>query len=289
MSCCAGVMPRLRAVSGNRIARTLVGVLVGMVLGVVELAFLCLAWPTSLIAATRPAADRGLARLVALERARLARWLGHDTTRTAGGYGFLAARAALGVLGGYGCAAGLFLGGLLLFGGLWDLLWGESEAVPVNLPGVKLVTTSGILGLTSAGALLALVTLGVLAVGAVARRLADHFLGPGRQELMRRRIAELTATRAGIVRAVDDERRRIERDLHDGVQQRGWRWPCCSAVPSTAPTRPGPPSWWARPTPSRVGSSTSYAVWPGGSIRPHSTSWACAPRSRASPNGRACR
>lgn len=221
MSCCAGVTPRLRAVSGNRAARTLVGVLAGMVLGVVELAFLCLAWPASLVAATRPAADRGLARLTALERARLARWLGHDTTRAAGGYGFLAARAALGVLGGYGCAAGLFLGGLLLFGGLWDLLWGESEAVPVNLPGVKLVTTGGILGLTGAGALLALVTVGVLAVGAAERRLADHFLGPGRQELMRRRIAELTATRAGIIRAVDDERRRIERDLHDGVQQRG--------------------------------------------------------------------
>ncbi|GII32840.1 ATPase [Planotetraspora mira] len=214
-------MPRLRTVSGTRVARTLVGVIAGMALGVVELLFLCVAWPASLIPATRPAADRGLARLLALERARLSTWLDHDTISAGGGYGFLGARAALGVLAGYGCAAGLFLSGLLLFGGSWDLLWGEPEAVPVNLPGVKVITNSAILVLTTAALLLVLIVLGAVAVAAAERRLADHLLGPGRQELMRRRIAELTATRSGIVRAVDDERRRIERDLHDGVQQRG--------------------------------------------------------------------
>ncbi|MER6945841.1 histidine kinase [Nonomuraea sp. NPDC000554] len=207
--------------SAKRIGRTLVGVLVGMLLGAVELAFLAVAWPARLISAARPAADRGLAGLVALERARLATWLDHDTPQTGGGYGFLAARAALGVVGGYGCAVGLFVGGLLLFGGVWDLSWGESESVPLNLPGVRLVTSSGVLGLTSAAVVLTLVALGVFAVGAAERRLADNLLGPGSQELMRRRIAELTATRSGIVKAVDDERRRIERDLHDGVQQRG--------------------------------------------------------------------
>ncbi|GAA3509004.1 hypothetical protein GCM10023075_69460 [Streptosporangium album] len=116
---------------------------------------------------------------------------------------------------------GCFFSGLLLFGGVWDIVMGETEAVPVNLPGVKVITNSGILRLTTAGFLLVLIVLGVIAVGVAERRLADHFLGPGGQELMRRRIAELTATRSGIVRAVDDERRRIERDLHDGVQQRG--------------------------------------------------------------------
>ncbi|MEV8630264.1 histidine kinase [Streptosporangium sp. NPDC051023] len=215
--------------SGNRIARTLAGVLAGMVLGIVELVFLCVAWPAWLLPAVRPAADRGLARLMTLERARLARWLDHDTTRwpehgterPGGGYGFIAVRAPLGVLAGYGCAAGLFLTGLFLFGGLWDLAGGGSQAVAVNLPGVRLVTSSGVLGLTGAVVLLVLVVLGILATGIAERRLADHFLGPGEQEMMRRRIAELTATRSGIVRAVDDERRRIERDLHDGVQQRG--------------------------------------------------------------------
>ncbi|MER7762488.1 histidine kinase [Streptomyces sp. NPDC097619] len=37
---------------------------------------------------------------------------------------------------------------------------------------------------------------------------------------MRRRIDEPATSRAAVVRAVDAERRRIERDLHDGVQQR---------------------------------------------------------------------
>ncbi|WP_228639258.1 histidine kinase [Microtetraspora sp. AC03309] len=202
--------------SSNRVARVLTGVLAGMALGVAELAFLCLAWPASVIPAARPAVSRAVARFMAVERARL----GHGAAQ-AGGHGFLAARAALGVLGGYVSVAGLFISGLFLFGGLWDLASGESDRVPLEFPGVRLVTSSWVLGLTGGVVLLALVALWILAVGAAERRLADHVLGPGRQELMRRRIAELTATRSGIVRAVDDERRRIERDLHDGVQQRG--------------------------------------------------------------------
>ncbi|WP_406313632.1 histidine kinase [Streptosporangium sp. NBC_01639] len=206
--------------SANRVARTLLGALAGMALGVVELAFLCLVWPAAVLPVARPAVGRVAARLMAAERTRLALWLDHDTTRT-GGHGFLAARAALGVLGGYVCAAGLFVSGLFLFGGLWDLVSGESESVPLEFPGVKLITSSWALGLTTGVVLLLLVVLWILAVGAVERRLAARLLGPDGPELMRRRIAELTATRSGIVRAVDDERRRIERDLHDGVQQRG--------------------------------------------------------------------
>ncbi|MEV4174110.1 sensor histidine kinase [Nonomuraea sp. NPDC049709] len=207
--------------SGSRIVRVPAGVLLGMALGLAELAFLCVAGPASLVPALRPVVARGLAGLTALERARLSTWLGHDTTRRDGGYAFLAARAVLGLVGGYACAAALFLTGLLLFGGTWDLLWGEPEPVPVELPGVKIVTDSGVLGLTGGIGLLAVTVFMILAFAALERRLAEHFLGPGSQELMRRRIAELTATRSGIVRAVDDERRRIERDLHDGVQQRG--------------------------------------------------------------------
>jgi signal transduction histidine kinase len=37
---------------------------------------------------------------------------------------------------------------------------------------------------------------------------------------LRARVEELRASRARIVRAGDDERRRLERDLHDGAQQR---------------------------------------------------------------------
>ncbi|MGW3342045.1 sensor histidine kinase [Nonomuraea rubra] len=207
--------------SGTRIARLLAGVLLGTALGLAELVFLAVAAPAALIPALRPAAARGLARLTALERARLSGWLGHEPARHDGGYAYLTARAALGVLGGYTCASTLFLTVLLLFGGAWDLIWGDSEQVPLELPGVKLVTSGGALGITAGLALLGVLVLMVAAVAALDRRLAAHFLGPTGEELMRRRIAELTETRSGIVRAVDDERRRIERDLHDGVQQRG--------------------------------------------------------------------
>lgn len=43
-------------------------------------------------------------------------------------------------------------------------------------------------------------------------------VGPREAEL-ERVVASLTLDRATLVRAIDDERRRIERDLHDGVQQ----------------------------------------------------------------------
>ncbi|MEV5890566.1 sensor histidine kinase [Nonomuraea fuscirosea] len=208
---------------GGQIARMAAGVLVGTALGLAELAFLCASAPASLVPALRPALARGRARLTALERARLSRWLDLDQEQGTrdGGYTFLAARATLALLGGYVCASTLFLACLLLGGGAWDLIRDRTEPVPLNLPGVKLVTSSGIVGLTTGAVLLAVLVLMVAAVAALERRLAARFLGPGRQELMRRRIAELTATRSGIVRAVDDERRRIERDLHDGVQQRG--------------------------------------------------------------------
>ncbi|MER6506286.1 histidine kinase [Nonomuraea sp. NPDC001636] len=216
-----GPMPDNRENPGSRAVKALAGVLAGMALGVVELAFLCVAWPAWLVPAARPLARRGAARLMALERARLTRWFGHPAPTRDGGYAYLAARAALGVLGGYGCAVALFVGGLLLGGGAWDLITGGSDPVPVELPGVRIVTTGGMLGLTGGVALLTVTALLALAAGVLERRMAAHFLGPGGRELMRRRIAELTATRSGIVRAVDDERRRIERDLHDGVQQRG--------------------------------------------------------------------
>jgi signal transduction histidine kinase len=51
---------------------------------------------------------------------------------------------------------------------------------------------------------------------AAARRL----LGPGRAEELALRVETLARTREQLVAAADSERRRIERDLHDGVQQR---------------------------------------------------------------------
>jgi signal transduction histidine kinase len=45
-------------------------------------------------------------------------------------------------------------------------------------------------------------------------------LGPGPNDVLNRRVQTLTRSRDEVVAAADAERRRIERDLHDGAQQR---------------------------------------------------------------------
>jgi signal transduction histidine kinase len=47
-----------------------------------------------------------------------------------------------------------------------------------------------------------------------------RLLGPGPSEELRQRVERLSRSRSELVAAADTERRRIERDLHDGVQQR---------------------------------------------------------------------
>jgi signal transduction histidine kinase len=49
---------------------------------------------------------------------------------------------------------------------------------------------------------------------------ARALLGPGRSEELAQRVESLARSRADLVAAADAERRRIERDLHDGAQQR---------------------------------------------------------------------
>jgi signal transduction histidine kinase len=51
-------------------------------------------------------------------------------------------------------------------------------------------------------------------------RAAGALLGPSRAEELEHRVEQLAKTRAGAVDAADAERRRLERDLHDGTQQR---------------------------------------------------------------------
>jgi signal transduction histidine kinase len=89
--------------------------------------------------------------------------------------------------------------------------------LPLGLVGVWDLT--GVLTVLASAALLAApwVARGVArADTAVARAL----LGPSRSEKLSARVATLSRSRADIIAATDAERRRIERDLHDGAQQR---------------------------------------------------------------------
>ncbi|WP_458336916.1 hypothetical protein [Streptomyces sp. 372A] len=62
---------------------------------------------------------------------------------------------------------------------------------------------------------------GLFSLAALDARLTRECYGPGERESLRRRIGEPAASRAAVVRAVDRQRRRVERDLHDGVP-RSW-------------------------------------------------------------------
>ncbi|MEU8682425.1 sensor histidine kinase [Streptomyces sp. NPDC048611] len=70
--------------------------------------------------------------------------------------------------------------------------------------------------------LLALATVPALAAGLVRLEIlvGRAVLGVSRSDELARRVEDLTESRAGAVDAADAERRRIERDLHDGAQQR---------------------------------------------------------------------
>jgi signal transduction histidine kinase len=124
--------------------------------------------------------------------------------------------------------------GLVSFAGVlaWVFCWAMG-AVLVTLPAsAVLVTHRGELAAHTSGpvAFAALSTLGIvlflvapwLARGTVALdvALARTLLQPSDREELTRRVEALSASRAGAVDAADAERRRIERDLHDGAQQR---------------------------------------------------------------------
>jgi len=163
--------------------------------------------------ARRAAVERieiGARHLVEVERWRLSTFLNSEVAADYGGrqaVRYLALRWAVGMLGGFVL---LLFGWGVLAGGVWvwEALHGEST--PLTLLGQLVL---GLVGLF-------LVMRGVTGTVALDRRLARRLLGPSGREALERRITELASSRAGVVAAVDAERRRIERDLHDGVQQR---------------------------------------------------------------------
>ncbi|MFF0432999.1 sensor histidine kinase [Streptomyces sp. NPDC004327] len=58
------------------------------------------------------------------------------------------------------------------------------------------------------------------AVAGAETRMALELLGPSRSQRLQERVDQLAVSRTDLIEAVDAERRRIERDLHDGTQQR---------------------------------------------------------------------
>jgi signal transduction histidine kinase len=69
-------------------------------------------------------------------------------------------------------------------------------------------------------ALLAAAPWPTAAVAALDAQAGRALLGPTRAEQLEHRVEHLTQTRTGAVDAADAERRRLQRDLHDGTQQR---------------------------------------------------------------------
>ncbi|MFG3114305.1 sensor histidine kinase [Streptomyces sp. NPDC048197] len=170
-----------------------------------------LVWPP-----TRNAAldilTAGARRLAGLERARRSRFFGdrfpeHYRASDRKTLRYLVVRSCSGLL----CAVvigllgfGVVLAGLLMWGTVHGRLRWDELLMQVVLGGV----------------LLFLDVQGLLSLAALDARSAHECFGPSERELLKRRIDELATSRAAVVQAVDAERRRIERDLHDGVQQR---------------------------------------------------------------------
>jgi signal transduction histidine kinase len=124
--------------------------------------------------------------------------------------------------------------GMWLAGVLYTLVYSYAWALPHESllwrgrsPGGLANHLPGMLGipvdvyLTGAGVILLCAAPGLAgAVAALDAGTARALLGPSRTEELEHQVRRLAQTRAGVVDAADAERRRLERDLHDGTQQR---------------------------------------------------------------------
>ncbi|MFC6930114.1 sensor domain-containing protein [Actinomadura yumaensis] len=107
--------------------------------------------------------------------------------------------------------------GAFLLGGLGAYAWALPDSSPLSLTTHATRTAA----LTAVGvALLAAAPWIAAAVRGLDVRAAVAYLGPDRAKELERRVEDLAEKRASVVDAADIERRRIERDLHDGAQQR---------------------------------------------------------------------
>ncbi|MEJ8634802.1 sensor histidine kinase [Streptomyces sp. MS2.AVA.5] len=171
---------------------------------------LVLAWPRGRRAVLRRLGAIA-SRIADTERRRLGRFLGvriSDTYDDGRALRYVVARWPLGLLGGlvlFCMATGLLYVGFGLFGWFFHGIEYPWAVVATGLAGLFLVF---------------LTVQAVFGTALLEGQLAGRLLGPSHQDELERRITQLATSRAEMMDAVHDERRRIERDLHDGVQQR---------------------------------------------------------------------
>ncbi|WP_116204145.1 sensor histidine kinase [Amycolatopsis circi] len=200
-----------------RALRRTAGVGLGVLTALIEVPYVVLVAPLLVVPAVRPQVFRGARRLAEIERARLQRFLDarngddYDGRRA---LQYLVPRSLTGLLalGVWVCIAAGAVAGSLYF---VQLVTGRA---PGGTADGTLLDWLPVLALAAIAVFLC--GQGLIGVAALDKRLARRFFGPSSQELLRRRVSELATTRSEVVEAVNGERRRIERDLHDGVQQR---------------------------------------------------------------------
>ena len=201
----------------NNALRTAVGVGLGGLTALAELLYLVLSALLLVVPAARPAIFRGARRFARAERDRLRLFLAYvhgndfDGRRS---LQYLVPRSLVGLLalGVWACVGA----------GVVTAVFYARQLVTGRAPGGQGAGTVAdwllIAGLAAIAGFLC--GQGIAGVAEMDRRLARRFLGPSPREMLLRQICYLATSRAELVEAVDDERRRIERDLHDGVQQR---------------------------------------------------------------------
>jgi signal transduction histidine kinase len=204
----------------HRARRGTVGLTLGGLTALAEMVLVVLLTPVHAIPTARSGIEAFGTRLVELNRRRLVAYLDFDdllcvrpTWPRAQSY--LVRRFVVGLIG-------VSILGLILIGLASAVImgWQVVDGKPVG-GGEEGNTWYEIVAIAGMGLILMFGAVwGLIGVATLERSLADQYLGPTEEELLRRRVSQLATTRAGVVEAINDERRRIERDLHDGVQQR---------------------------------------------------------------------
>jgi signal transduction histidine kinase len=204
----------------HRARRAAVGLTLGGLIALAELVLVVVLTPVQVIPAARGGIEALGRKLVDLNRRRLVAYLNFDDLLLARPtwqrvQSYLVLRFIVGLLG----ASVLMLiaigaGSVVIMG--WQVVDGR----PVG-GGQEGNSWYEIVAIAAMGLVLLFgAVCSLIGVTLLERVLAVRYLGPTEEEVLRRRVSQLATTRAGVVEAINDERRRIERDLHDGVQQR---------------------------------------------------------------------